>query len=84
MKSFTIHNIDDNLAKKIKSIAKREGTSVNQTVKSLLESILGYGTDENMKREEFLDLFGVWSEEDELEFNRNIKEFNRIDDRDWK
>ena len=84
MKSFTIHNIDDKLAKEIKKLAQREGKSVNQTVKTLLQKTLGQGSAEDMKKSEFLDLFGVWSEEDELEFKKNIEELNIVNDRDWK
>jgi hypothetical protein len=85
MKSFTIHNIDEKLAKKIEAIAKREGKSINQTVKTLLSEKLGYDpNDDRKRREEFLDLFGVWSEEDEIEFNENIEDFRKIDDQDWQ
>ncbi len=84
MKSFTIHNIDERLAKEIKKVAQREGKSINQTVKTLLQKTLGHGSDEQIKKSEFLDLFGVWNEEDELEFKRNIQELNKINDQDWR
>jgi plasmid stability protein len=84
MKSFTIHNIDEKLAKEIKKLAQREGKSVNQTVKALLQKTLGHGSDEEVKKTEFLDLFGVWSEDDILEFEKNIDELNIVDERDWK
>ncbi len=83
MKSFTIHNIDERLAKEIKKIAQREGKSINQTVKTLLQKTLGHGYDEQIRRSEFLDLFGVWNEEDELEFKRNVQELSKINDQDW-
>jgi predicted DNA binding CopG/RHH family protein len=41
MKSITIHGIDEPLAKLIKSKAKQEGLSINQTIKNILESSLG-------------------------------------------
>jgi plasmid stability protein len=83
MKSLTIHNIDEKLAQEIKKLAQRNGKSINQTVKTLLQNALESGSDKEMKKTEFLDLFGVWTEEDKLEFNRNNQELNKIDDQDW-
>jgi len=67
MKSLTIHNIDENLANEIKKIAQREGKSINQTVKTLLQKALESGSDKDMKKTEFLDLFGVWTEAHTIE-----------------
>ena len=83
MKSLTIHNINEKLAHKIKKLAQRNGKSINQTVKTLLQNALESGSDKEMKKSEFLDLFGVWTEEDKLEFNRNNQELNKINDQDW-
>jgi hypothetical protein len=41
MKSITIHGVDEPLAELIKSKAKSEGLSVNQTIKNILEAALG-------------------------------------------
>ncbi|MCD6192241.1 MAG: hypothetical protein J7L26_02090, partial [Candidatus Aminicenantes bacterium] len=62
MKSITIHGLDEEMAKLIKKRAKQEKTSVNRVVKSLLAKALGLGQNQQDNREEFLDLFGVWSE----------------------
>lgn len=76
MKSLRIHIIDEKLAHEIKKLAQRDGKSINQTVKTLLQKALESGSDEEMKKIEFLDLFGVWNEEGKLEFNRNNQEWD--------
>lgn len=41
MKSMTIHELSEPLAKRIEDITKLDGTSLNKTIKRLLESALG-------------------------------------------
>ncbi|MEW5816346.1 MAG: hypothetical protein AB1798_13230 [Spirochaetota bacterium] len=41
MKSFTVHNIDDNLVNKITEKAHSQGMSINKTIKMLLQEAVG-------------------------------------------
>ena len=85
MKSITIHGIDEKLDKLLKQRAKRKNQSINKTARSLLEKSVGVNIDiENERRKEFLDLFGIWSKNDFTEFEKNSKEFEQIDKRDWQ
>ncbi|MCD6191849.1 MAG: hypothetical protein J7L26_00050 [Candidatus Aminicenantes bacterium] len=84
MKSITIHGLDDEMAKLIKKRAKQEKTSVNRVVKSLLAKALGLGQNQQDNREEFLDLFGVWSETEAKSFFETIKDLEQIYPEDWK
>jgi len=84
MKSITIHGLDDEMAKLIKKRAKLEKTSVNRIVKSLLAKALGLGQNQQDNREEFLDLFGVWSETEAKSFFKTIKDLEQIYPEDWK
>ncbi|HDJ22525.1 MAG TPA: hypothetical protein ENF17_01355 [Candidatus Aminicenantes bacterium] len=84
MKSITIHGLDDEMAKLIKKRAKLEKTSVNRIVKSLLAKTLGLGQNQQDNREEFLDLFGVWSETEAKGFFEAIKDLEQIYPEDWK
>ena len=34
-------------------------------------------------RQEFMDLFGVWTKDDLEEFSRAVKDFEEIDEREW-
>jgi len=85
MKSITIHNLDSSLDSLIREKARKQGTSLNRTIQMLLKKALGlqHGTPEN-RRNDFIDLFGVWSQQDETEFQNNIQDFNTIDESDWK
>ena len=83
MKSITIHGIDKETEKLIKKRAKSEGTSVNKTVKALLAMALGLNKDKHDNREEFLDLFDIWTESDEKLFFEAIKDLEKIHPEDW-
>ena len=65
--------------------ARREGVSMNRLVKSLLASAVGLDKPpETDHREDFLDLFGTWSEEEAARFHERIKDLERIEPGDWE
>ena len=84
MKYITIHGIDKETEKLIKKRAKSEGTSVNKVVKGLLAKALGIEKNKQDNREEFLDLFSIWTEDDEKIFFEAIKDLEHIHPEDWK
>lgn len=83
-KSISIHGIDEETEKLINERAKSTGASVNKIVKELLSRALGTGKDKKDHREEFLDLFGVWTEADERQFEESVRDLERVRDEDWK
>jgi len=84
MKSITIHGIDEKTEKLIKKRAKSEDTSVNKMMKGLLAEALGTGKTKPDNREEFLDLFGVWTEEERKQFSEAIKDLETVHPEEWK
>ena len=83
MKSITIHGLDSTLEQLIKKKAQEAGTSLNQTIKKLLRESLGIDTNNTgQRRGEFLEFFGVWSKNEEKEFNKRNKSFEKIDKED--
>jgi superfamily I DNA/RNA helicase len=84
MKSITVHGIDQKTEKLIQERAKSAGTSVNRIVKELLAKALGVDKKSHDHREEFLELFGVWTEADEKEFREALRDFEAVDPEDWK
>jgi hypothetical protein len=84
MKSITVHGIDQETEKLIKERAKSAGTSVNRIVKELLAKALGVGKDKNDHRDEFLDLFGVWTEADERQFLEAVQGLEIVHPEDWQ
>ena len=85
MKSITIHGLQDPLDTLIRKQAKKQGLSLNKTIKKLLAESLGLKPKKEVDhRMEFMDLFGVWTEEDLEEFSRAVQDFEEIDEEEWK
>jgi len=83
-KSISIHGIDEETEKLLKERAKSSGMSVNKIVKELLAKALGLDKDKKDHRDEFLDLFGVWTEDDEKQFLKAIEDLETVYAGDWK
>jgi hypothetical protein len=68
MKAVTIRGVDNELAEKLKTMAKKQGKSVNQLTIELIKNSLGLKKEKKFSREydDLDDLFGRWSED---EFN---------------
>ncbi len=85
MKSITIHGLDETLDKLIRKRAKKQGSSLNKTIKRLLEESLGFHRKQNSDhRDDFLDLFGVWTKRESEQFMSQIKDLEKIDKEDWQ
>jgi hypothetical protein len=85
MKSITIHGLDDSLEAMIQEKARKEGMSVNKTVKMLLRQALGLAPGGNGdKKADFTEFCGVWTEADAAEFERTTKDFREVDLGDWQ
>lgn len=83
MKSITIHGMDDVLDRTIRERATADNTSLNKTIKRLLEESLGlHGARDH--RAEFMDLFGTWSRADREEFDAATEEMGQVDPGDWE
>ena len=85
MRSITIHGIDKTLDKKIRRKAVKDNTSVNKAIKNLLAEYFGIGRKRsNDYKSEFADLFNSWTVKDEKAFNKAIRNFEKIDEEDWR
>lgn len=85
MKSITIHGLDEGLDKSIRDKARERGLSINKTLKELLGKALGINNSQTHdRRDEFLDLYGVWSAEDSAELKKNLETCEQIDPGDWQ
>jgi hypothetical protein len=84
MKSITIHGLDAETEKLLKKRAKTERMSVNRTVKGLLGKALGLGENKKDNRDEFIDLFGLWTEDDEKGFSEAIQDLETAHPTDWQ
>ena len=84
MKSITIHGLDDTLDRLIKKRAKKQGSSLNKTIKRLLEESLGLDKKQHTDhRDDFLDLFGIWPKKEAQQFAEHIQDLEKIDKKEW-
>ena len=85
MKSITIHQIDEDIDKKLNELAREKRMSLNKTIKFLLRKALNLESNskENRKKE-LSEFLGVWSKDDLNSFNKAVSEFEKISEEDWK
>ncbi|MYC73513.1 MAG: hypothetical protein F4X17_22665 [Gemmatimonadetes bacterium] len=79
MESLTIH-MDDALAQLIRKKAAAEGKSLNKTINGVLKEALGLQPTNH--RADFLDQCGVWSTEEQAEFDALTR--RQVDPEDWQ
>jgi len=84
MKTLTIRGIDPLLSEAIKIQAQKNNESINKTALKILREAVGLSDNPVYKTYHDLDnLAGTWSEEDEIEFKKNIQDFEKIDKEMW-
>jgi len=73
MKSITIHNMEDELAEKIETLAAENNLSQNKFIKSVLrESLLPVA--KNTKKQDFRRFYGRWTMPQEQAFLNRIQD----------
>lgn len=56
--------------------------SLNKTIKELLRESLGISK-KQLKKNRFDKFYGIWSKKEGEEFERAIRDFEKIDKEDW-
>jgi plasmid stability protein len=79
MSQLTIRGVSDQLAERLRVLARERGESVNSTVLALLERALGLDA-----RRERLARYATWTEDDFGEFERALAEQRQVDHDLWK
>jgi hypothetical protein len=83
MSQITLRQLPENLEKQIRSLSKKNNTSINKIIIQLLKKSLGHDADAEKKRS-LRDLSGRWNPKELEEFERNTREFEKIDREIWK
>lgn len=83
MNQITLRQIPENIYKQLGQIARKNNTSINKTILSLIKRSLGIKDSSNKKRD-LSDLAGTWGKDQFEEFKSNTKIFEKIDDEVWK
>ncbi len=85
MKSITIHQIDEDIDKKLNELAREKKMSLNKTIKFLLRKALNLESNSKENRKKELSKFlGAWSKDDLNSFNKAVSEFETISEEDWR
>lgn len=84
MSSMTMHGIAPELDRRLREEAAEKGLSLNQTLQKLLAASVGLDKAQTDRSKDFVEFFGVWSEEEGAEFDAATADFDRIDPEDWK
>lgn len=85
MSTMTIRGFDDQTIKALREKAKQEGMSVNAAIVKLVQEELGLKKKKRIVVYNDLDhLAGTWDEKEYKEFQKRIKDFERIDETMWK
>ena len=87
MNQLTVRGFGDELGESIRSLAQREGISLNQAALKLLRK--GAGLQDRQGNENTIgssldDLFGIWSPEEAEEFNVALEVFETVDESAWE
>lgn len=86
MNAVTIRGVDENIAKKLKIAAKKQGKSVNQLILGFIKLNLGLKKEKKFSRnyDDLDDLFGRWNNDEYDKINKSINSQRQIDQELWK
>jgi len=84
--SIVVRNLDDKVAFCLKSLAKKEGVSMNSLVLKIINRALGLekGLCKTPIHNDLDYLAGTWNKNDLKEFNKNTAFFETIDQEIWQ
>ena len=87
MNQITIRGLNDDLARAIRYVAQRDGTSLNNAALKLLEIGAGFSSGESQQQVicSSLDhLIGNWSAGEAAEFDAALEYFEAMDGTAWR
>ena len=85
MSTLTIHALEPTVEKRIRARARRDGRSLNQTLKVLLAESVGVSqTPAADHRADFAEFCGVWTAREAREFAAATADMDTVDRADWR
>ncbi len=82
MANLTIKQIEEGLLQRLREQASRRNQSMNSFIRELLARAVGYEPGATTY-DDLSDLAGVWSEEDQREFDDRTRPFREVDPSLW-
>jgi len=83
MKTMTIRNIPDDVAKELKTKADKGKTSVNTAVVQVLTENVRPAAAKK-RRHDFSAYCGGWSKQERKQFDESVSTFEEVKSEDWK
>jgi hypothetical protein len=85
MSTLSIHALDAVVEKRIRAKARREGRSLNQTLKDLLAVSVGANRATVADhRTDFAEFCGIWTAQDVRAFKAATSDLEVVDSADWQ
>ncbi len=87
MSSITLHDLEDSLYAMLKQKARREGKSMNRAIKELLAEAVGLKKKDvkgGDRKDVYSELCGATSRGELRKMEEAEKEFEVINEKDWK
>lgn len=85
MSTLTIHALDHSIEKRIRDKARRNGRSLNQTLKELLAASVGVTAQPSAdNRADFAEFCGIWTKKDAQDFCNAASDLDKVDREDWR
>ncbi|MCY4647953.1 MAG: hypothetical protein OXE73_13890 [Gammaproteobacteria bacterium] len=86
MKQLTVRGLGDELARAIRRLASRDGTSLNRAAVKLMRRGAGLaeGRDMDVVGSSLDHLIGTWSSAKAEEINEALRHFEAIDESTWE
>jgi hypothetical protein len=83
MGSITIHDLDDELGRRLTAEAQRQRTSKNSLIKRILAREMGLPAGESYA-DDYREFVGVWRDSDLREFQSSQNGSSSVDPGDWR
>ena len=85
MNTLTIHALETAVEKRVRAKARRDGKSLNQTLKELLAASVGAGLSPAANhRADFAEFCGIWTTQDASDFEAGTADLEKVDKADWQ
>jgi hypothetical protein len=84
LKTITLRNLPDTLARCIKQKSVEDRTSINRTVIGVLEQAFGLRRSGPTRNHDLDRFIGTWTREETAEFEEALREQRQIDPDLWK
>ena len=83
MRSITIHDLDEELSRRLTAEAQRQRTSKNSLIKRILAREMGL-PEGGSYADDYREFVGLWSDSDLREFQGSQKGNSSVDPGDWR